>query len=174
MYINFSLTLPCFNEEDNIIHLYNEFKNIPLNEIKAELIFVDNGSTDSTSLKIDKVISINDKENTNFHIKKIELKNNEGYGGGIAAGLKESIGDYIGWTHSDLQTPLIDFYKLYKLIKDKKFVLGKGNRVNNRGFDSLISRCHEKCASIILGHKMREINAQPKIFSREILKSLIS
>ena len=42
MSINFSLTLPCFNEEQNILHLYNEFKKLPLAGIKAELIFVDN------------------------------------------------------------------------------------------------------------------------------------
>ena len=69
----------------------------------------------------------------------------------------------------DLQTPLIDFLKLYRLINKKKNILGKGYRTNNRGFDGIVSRIHEKLASVILGVKMREINAQPKIFNRELL-----
>mgnify|MGYP001355942441 FL=1 len=170
MSINFSLTLPCFNEEQNILHLYNEFKKLPLAGIKAELIFVDNGSVDLTGEKIDEVIKINKADNTNFIIKKITLESNQGYGGGIVAGLLGSSGDYIGWTHADLQTPLIDFYNLYNLINNKKLVFGKGYRVNNRGFDGLISRLHERCASLILGFNMREINAQPKIFHKSVLK----
>ena len=72
--------------------------------------------------------------------------------------------------HADLQTPLIDFFGLFNLIKNKKEILGKGFRTNNRGFDGIVSRCHESLASLILGFKMREINAQPKIFSKDLMK----
>ncbi len=89
-------------------------------------------------------------------VKKVNLEENDGYGGGIIAGLNAAKGNFIGWTHADLQTPLIDFYKLYSLIKEEKIVLGKGYRINNRGFDSIVSRLHEICASLILGFKMRE------------------
>ena len=51
MTTNFSLILPCYNEEENISHLYNEFKKIPLKNENAELIFVNNGSTDHTEKK---------------------------------------------------------------------------------------------------------------------------
>ena len=56
------------------------------------------------------------------------------------------------------------------MIKDKKEIFGKGFRTNNRGFDGMVSRFHEFLASIILGHKMEEINAQPKIFSKDLMK----
>ena len=108
MIINFSLVLPCYNEEENIFHLYNEFKKIPLTNEKAELVFVNNGSIDTTEKKIDEIIKTN--QNLNIIIKKVNLKKNEGYGGGIAAGLNLASGEYIGWAHADLQTPLIDFH----------------------------------------------------------------
>ena len=126
MTVNFSLILPCYNEELNIIHLYEEFKNIPDNNVK-ELIFVNNGSTDNTEEKIDKIIhQSNIEKKSNLIIKKLNLPKNQGYGGGIKAGLEVAQGDFIGWTHADLQTPLIDFFKLYNLIKHKKKILGKG------------------------------------------------
>jgi len=170
MTTNFSLILPCYNEEENISHLYNEFKKIPLKNENAELIFVNNGSTDHTEKKIDETIE-DSKSNNNFGIivKKVNLKTNKGYGGGISAGLNSAEGDYIGWAHADLQTPLVDFYKLYNQVKGEKRIFGKGNRINNRGYDGMISRFHEVFASLILGQKMREINAQPKIFHKTML-----
>ena len=59
---------------------------------------------------------------------------------------------------------------MFSLIKDKQKVFGKGIRVNNRGYFGLISKMHEILASIILGYNLKEINAQPKIFSKDVLK----
>ena len=70
------------------------------------MILVNNGSTDGTK-KIENVIKNNNKNN--IDVKFLDLKENQGYGGGIAEGLKIAKGDYIGWAHADLQTPLIDF-----------------------------------------------------------------
>jgi len=168
MSINISLVLPCYNEEKNITLICDEFLELPLQKYNAELILVNNGSSDETKSEIIK--SINRNNSKNISIKLVNIENNVGYGGGIAEGLKIAKGDYIGWAHADLQTPMIDFFKLYLLIKDKKNILGKGFRVNNRGFDGIISMFHEKLSSLILGYPMKEINAQPKIFNRELLQ----
>ena len=168
MSINISLVLPCYNEEKNITLICDEFLELPLQKYNAELILVNNGSSDETKSEIIKAINSNNSKN--ISIKLVNIENNVGYGGGIAEGLKIAKGDYIGWAHADLQTPMIDFFKLYLLIKDKKNILGKGFRVNNRGFDGIISMFHEKLSSLILGYPMKEINAQPKIFNRELLQ----
>ena len=103
MNTNLSLILPCFNEEKNISFIYEEFSQIPFNNNKAELILVNNGSTDNTDKEIDKIININEKLNNNITIRKVFIKKNDGYGGGIKAGLKIAKGNYIGWAHADLQ-----------------------------------------------------------------------
>lgn len=168
MNIDFSLVLPCYNEEKNIFFLYKEFINLPIKNYKAELILVNNGSNDNTKNEIKKVIKKN--KSKKIIIKTVNLEKNQGYGGGIYAGLKKASGNYIGWSHADLQTPLIDFFNLYNLINGKKNILGKGFRTNNRDFDGIISYFHENLASLVLGVKMREINAQPKIFNKELMK----
>jgi len=168
MSINFSLVLPCYNEEKNIPFLCEEFLKLPFENYKAELILVNNGSNDDTKNQIN--IAIKNNISENVVIKLVNLDKNEGYGGGISEGLKKADGEFIGWAHADLQTPLIDFLKLFLKIKDKKNTLGKGFRINNRGFDGIVSRFHENLASLILGKKMSEINAQPKIFHRNLMK----
>ena len=168
MSTNISLILPCYNEEKNIFFIWKEFTKLPIKKYTAELIFVNNGSTDNTKNEIKKIIKVN--KSKKIKIKIINLKKNQGYGGGMYEGRKRAKGDFIGWTHADLQTPLIDFIKLYHLIKNEKEILGKGFRTNNRDFDSIISYFHESLASIILGVKMREINAQPKIFNRKLMR----
>jgi glycosyltransferase involved in cell wall biosynthesis len=145
-----------------------EFLQLSFKNIKAELILVNNGSNDNTLNEIRNEIKKNKSKIVS--IKLVNLKRNLGYGGGIAEGLKYASGEYLGWAHADLQTPLEDFLKLYKLIKHKKKILGKGYRINNRGFDGIISKFHENLASIILGFKMKEVNAQPKIFSKDTMK----
>ena len=85
MSINFSLVLPCYNEEENIPLLYKEFSEIPLDQYRAELILVNNGSTDGTKKEIENVIKNNNKNN--IDVKILDLKENQGCGG-IAEGLK--------------------------------------------------------------------------------------
>ncbi len=170
MHINFSIILPCFNESENIFELYNEILDLDVRDYFFEIIFVNNGSFDNTGKKIDEIIEKSSKiKDIRFILRKINLPTNLGYGGGIIEGLRKAKGDFIGWTHADLQTPLDDFCKLFFMIKGKEKIFAKGRRVNNRGFDSFITRMHEFCAQIILGEKLEEINAQPKIINKKDL-----
>ena len=55
----------------------------------------------------------------------MNLTINQGYGGGIVAGLNVAKGNYIGWAHADLQTPLLDFSNYLRLLKEKIIFLVK-------------------------------------------------
>ena len=109
MSVDFSLILPCYNEEKNIKILFQEFVDLPRqNNNKFELIFVNNGSTDETELEIDKAIQSNG-DNKEILINKVNLDTNQGYGGGIVAGLQEARGNYIGWAHADFTNSINRF-----------------------------------------------------------------
>ncbi|MFR4808670.1 MAG: glycosyltransferase, partial [Peptostreptococcus anaerobius] len=58
-----SIVVPCFNEEDTLMHLYSVLrKEIDANKVfdEYELIFIDDGSRDST-LSIIKALRTKDK-----------------------------------------------------------------------------------------------------------------
>ena len=75
MSINFSLILPCYNEEKNIFFIWKEFIKLPIRNYIVELILVNNGSTDKTKKEINRII-----KNNKFKkviIKTINLKKNQ-------------------------------------------------------------------------------------------------
>lgn len=169
MNFDLSIIIPCYNEEKNIAQIYYEIENLQLNDVNLEILFVNNGSDDNTKTEILEILKKSLEITQNLKIRLVNLKHNQNYDGGILSGLKEGNGRFLSWTHGDLQTPLQDVLDLYHKIKDKNKVFGKGTRTNNRGYDGIISRFHEKLSSLILGFKMKEINAQPKMFRKEDL-----
>jgi len=90
-------------------------------------------------------------------------------------GIKESRGDIIAWTHADLQTDPIDVINAYtsfaKLKQNNNYVL-KGRRIGRNLFDELFTFGMGFLSSFIMGVKLSDINAQPKMFNRTFLNNL--
>jgi len=159
------IVIPCFNEAENIEKLYVECHQIVAkSENDISFILVDNGSNDTTS----DFISSHQKSNPG--VRFVSISPNRGYGGGILAGLKSSTAQIIGWTHADLQTPLADCLRAVGII-DQGYDLVKGRR-NGRAFtDKFFSKGMELFESALFGKQLKEINAQPTLFSRVLFES---
>ena len=168
--IDLSIIFPCFNEEKNLDILIKKIISVKKknNKIKIEFIFVNNGSTDNTAQILRKL-------NYKKLFKIINIKKNQGYGGGILKGLFFSRGKIISWTHADLQCDPHDiikaFIKYKKQIYNNKAII-KGKRINRKFFDDLFSVCMALFTSIVFRIRFNDINAQPKIFHRKFLKYL--
>ncbi len=91
------IIIPTLNEEESIINLYNEIDK-ELNDIKYNIIFVDDGSTDNT-LNILKDLYNKD----NKHIKVLSFSRNFGKDAAIHAGLIHSKAEYAVIIDADLQ-----------------------------------------------------------------------
>ena len=95
-----SIVTPCFNEGKNIRPFYDEVvKQFSKEEYKCEIIFIDDGSKDSTSEEIKKIINMS----KDIVIKEISFSRNFGKDAAIYAGLKQVSGDYACIIDSDLQ-----------------------------------------------------------------------
>ena len=160
-----SVIVPCYNEEKNIPEIVSKFDKIILDfDDEVEVILVNNGSTDNSKRVFKKVIS-----NTAKNISVHNLDNNIGYGHGIPSGLKVAKGDVLSWTHADLQTEPKDVvlaFKEYKKHNDPGLVI-KGKRKNRNLIDSFFTWGMQVYCTIILKIKLNDINAQPKMFSRD-------
>lgn len=109
-----SVVIPIYNEEDNIPQLHSRLHTIidTLEGFKAEIIFVDDGSTDD-SLKI--LETIYQKDN---HVKIIQLSRNFGHHLAITAGLDYAVGDIVILMDGDLQNRPEDIPALIKKIDE--------------------------------------------------------
>jgi len=158
------IIIPCFNEARNIENLIVQCRAVSLSSgYQLGFILVDNGSSDETSKILANLITEDDA------IKYLTLADNQGYGGGILAGLGVSTSQIIGWTHADLQTPLSDcLLGLTKIQLGKDFV--KGFRKGRKFSDKLFSVGMGIFESVLFSQRLREINAQPTMFRRDFLK----
>ena len=92
-----NVVIPMFNEEGNVTLMYEKLSEV-LNNIKYQIIFINDGSIDNTYDKLKEVYS-KDKE----HVKVINFSRNFGKDAAIYAGLQNSNAEYTVIVDGDLQ-----------------------------------------------------------------------
>lgn len=162
-----SVAIPCFNEKGNIPLLLERFTET-IGGRDMEVILVDNGSTDGSAEMIQQLIP------KYTFARTIRVAVNQGYGYGILQGLKATTGDFIGWTHADMQTDPADVVKAYDLIEknngdDKLFF--KGLRQGRPLFDRFFTNGMSLFETLYMGVLLHDINAQPNFFSAKFFKT---
>ena len=165
-----SIVVPCFNEKNVFFANLEKAKILTREFVDLEIIFLDNGSSDG-SREIFKEYEKSKLPGINFSY----LRKNNGYGYGIKYALKKNSSEFVGWTHGDGQTDLMDIKQAITILKsNEKVNLVKGLRKNRSKIESFISEFMGKIASFILKLPLKEINAQPSIYRCSILDEIDS
>jgi dolichol-phosphate mannosyltransferase len=107
-----SVVIPCYNEEASIPLIYESLKMVLQDQVDYEIIFVNDGSSD-TSLATIKAISALDKK-----VKCISLSRNFGHQAALVAGMSFSSGEYVITMDADLQHPPVLLHKMLELAKN--------------------------------------------------------
>ncbi len=158
-----SIVIPCYNEAKNIPLIFNKINKLKIDSKEIEFVIVENGSSDG-SLKI-----LNELNSKSKYTKIVTLASNRGYGHGIISGLRECSGEFLGWTHADLQTDLSDILIAFKILEQhnfKKKLFIKGTRHGRPFFDQLFTSCMSLFESILMSSILSDINGQPNILHR--------
>ncbi len=122
-----SVVIPAHNEKENISNTVNVIRTILTQaEITFELLFIDDGSKDTTYTLIEQEHSLD------IRIRGIKFSRNFGKEAAILAGLRGAKGDCVAVIDCDLQHPpecLIKMYQLweqgYHIIEGVKASRGK-------------------------------------------------
>lgn len=165
-----SIIIPCYNEAENIPLVLERFEKLLDNGMKEsiELILVDNNSKDNTKEVLKKLL--NKKE---YSFARTVFQPIAGYGAAIKIGLDNSIGEFICWTHADLQTDPRDTIRALRIMKNqrnpyKTYI--KGKRHGRPISDSFFTLGMSIFETIILKKFLYDINAQPNLFHRSFLQ----
>tara|TARA_B100000963_G_C22511252_1_gene618468 strand:- start:302 stop:997 length:696 start_codon:yes stop_codon:yes gene_type:complete len=161
--MDFSLIVPCFNEEQNIDKIFEEIQN-NLGNYNYEIIFVDDKSTDNSLSKLIKF-----SKNLNVSILKNTI--NMGQSFSISKGINNSNSDTIITIDCDGQNNPKDIPKLYEIYKKNSNVdLVSGIRLNRK--DNLIKKISSKIANyirnFIFNDKCTDTGCSLKVFNKNI------
>lgn len=110
-----SIIVPAYNEESSINIIADKLLNLYLiNNIKKEIIIINDCSTDNTESLIQNIIN----SNPTAEITYFKHEKNLGKGAAIHSGIKKATGDYLIIQDADLEYDPSEINKLLKPILD--------------------------------------------------------
>lgn len=164
-----SLFLPVLDEEENLRPMYEKIRTA-LEELgrPAEVIFVDDGSTDK-SLAILKEIAASDDR-----VRVISLRRNYGQTAAMSAGIDAARGDILIPMDADLQNDPADIKRLLDKL-DEGYDVVSGWRKNRQ--DKLVSRkipsqIANRVISWIGGVPLHDYGCSLKAYRREVIQDV--
>ncbi|CAI3461556.1 glycosyltransferase family 2 protein [Enterococcus cecorum] len=129
-----SIVIPCYNEEETIAIIYKELVHVDrkLQDFYFEYIFINDGSTDDTLLKLRQ---LSKKQNVHY----LSFSRNFGKEAALYAGLKEANGDYVTVMDADLQDPPELLIEMVRILERGEYDCVGTRRINRRGEPSIRS-----------------------------------
>lgn len=169
--VELSLVLPCYNEAAGLRPTVIELLDaLAAGGVAAELVLVDNGSTDGTGGVIDQLVAEGNP------VLKVAVPVNQGYGHGILEGLKPCRGRLVGFMCADGQVEPADVVRIYdiaarattpKLVKVRRRFRMDGMR------RKLVSTSYNVLTTAMFGNlRSIDINGNPKILPRSDLEAM--
>ncbi|MDX2171922.1 MAG: glycosyltransferase [Bacteroidota bacterium] len=131
-----SVIIPFLNEEENIPFLTQSLNDYfkENSHIKAEVIFVNDGSTDE-SIKV-----LKEQTHAHYSSKVISFSKNFGSHAALRAGIQQASGDFICFIYADLQDPLELIDQLLKQCKaGYDIVWATREKADNSAFEKAFS-----------------------------------
>jgi len=163
-----SVVIPLHNEEESLEKLYNLLRGVfERNGLTYEVIFVDDGSTDSSFNILEKIYQ-QDK-----NIRILQLRRKFGKSAALTAGFNESKGNIIITLDADLQDDPEEIPNLLAKINENYDVVGGfRQRRQDSFFKKFTSAIFNKTLTMLTGLKLRDINTGLKAYRRDVIEQI--
>lgn len=165
-----SIIIPLLNEEESLKELHDWIVSVmQSNHFLYEILFVDDGSTDSSWSIISKL----SEENTN--VKGIRFHRNFGKSQALHAGFKAASGAVVITMDADLQDNPEEIPELYSMINSNGYDLISGwkkKRYDSVIFKNLPSKLFNWAARRTSGVKLHDFNCGLKAYDQSVIKTI--
>lgn len=165
-----SIVIPLLNEEESLKELYDWIAQVmQSNHFLFEVIFIDDGSTDSSWQIIQELSS---KHET---VKGIRFLRNFGKSQALHAGFKAASGDVVITMDADLQDNPEEIPELYDLVSKNGFDIISGWK--KKRYDSVLaknlpSKLFNWAARKTSGVQLHDFNCGLKAYRKEVIKTI--
>lgn len=160
-----SVVVPVYNEEGNVVQLYQEIKAVcEIQGYEYEIIFIDDGSTDCTN-NICKTLK---------PLKYIRLRRNSGQTAAMDAGIKAASYEFIVTMDGDRQNDPADIPKMldYLVENDYDVVSGWRRRRKDTFMKRFVSRGANFLRHLLVHDGIHDSGCSLKIYRRECFKGI--
>jgi len=168
--MDISVVIPLLNEEESLLELHDWIvKVMQSNRYSYEILFIDDGSTD-TSWEV--IESLSKK---NECVKGIRFQRNYGKSQALNAGFKEVKGNVVITMDADLQDSPDEIPELYNLIIKDGFDLISGwkkKRYDSKIRKNIPSKLFNAAARKTSGLKLHDFNCGLKAYKKEVIKNI--
>ncbi len=168
--MDISIVVPLYNEEESIPELFEWIKRVmQANGYSFEVIFVNDGSTDSSWEKIQELGS------SNANVRGIRFRRNYGKSAALYVGFKKAQGDVVITMDADLQDSPDEIPGLYKMITEEGYDLVSGYK--KKRYDPLSKTIPTKLfnatARKVSGiHNLHDFNCGLKAYRQQVVKNI--
>lgn len=166
-----SIVIPLYNEEESLEKLYEWIERVMIeNKLTFEVIFINDGSTDSSW----KVIESLHKKNPD-HVHAIKFRNNYGKSPALHCGFQTAIGNVVITMDADLQDSPDEIPGLYSMIVNDGYDLVSGwkkKRLDSKLTKNLPSKLYNATARKVTGLKLHDMNCGLKAYKNDVVKNI--
>jgi glycosyltransferase involved in cell wall biosynthesis len=168
--MDISVVIPLYNEEESLEELYVWIKRVMTeNRFSYEIVFVDDGSTDSSWRVISKL------REQDPNIRAIRFQHNYGKSPALFCAFQKVSGDVVITMDADLQDSPDEIPELYKMIRHEGYDLVSGWK--KKRFDSILSKnlpskLFNATARRVSGIKLHDFNCGLKAYKNEVVKNI--
>ena len=168
--MDISVVIPLFNEEESLKELYDWIASMmQSNRFLYEVIFIDDGSTDSSWNVIEQI------SQKTSHVKGIRFQKNFGKSQALHAGFQIAVGNVVITMDADLQDSPDEIPELYKLITEGNFDLVSGwkkKRYDNVIAKNIPSKLFNWAARKTSGLELHDFNCGLKAYKNIVVKTV--
>ena len=165
-----SIVIPLFNEEESLRELFRWIANVMLqNKYSYEVIFVDDGSTDTSWQIIEELGAANPE------VKGIRFRRNYGKSAALQEGFSVTNGNVVITMDADMQDSPEEIPGLYSMIKQDGFDLVSGWK--KKRYDPISKTIPSKFFNWVtrkmsgIDH-LHDFNCGLKAYRKEVVKSV--
>ncbi len=166
-----SVVLPCFNEENNIDEMYARLTSVMhVCSEDYELIFVDDGSTDTSLVKL---VALSERDR---RVKVIEFSRNFGHQAAICAGLDHAQGDAVIMMDADMQHPPALIPSLIEKWKDGYEIVYtiRKDPPGTSLFKKVTARAFYKLINVLAKIDVPENSADFRLLDKTVVKRIMT
>ena len=165
---DYSVIIPCFNEQQSIVELYERLASV-FQKLSSsfEIIFIDDGSTDNTWNVIMEL------KNRDPRVKGVSFRSNFGKSIAFSCGFEHATGEVIFTIDGDLQDTPEEIPKFIAKLNEGYDLVSGWKKERKDSIDKVAaSRVFNFFTSRLTGVKIHDFNCGFKVYKKKVIKNI--